>query len=379
MANVYFGDTQSPLKYITTSTYYNASMTAVTASGGLQTFNGSNSFPSITNFYPIYYVRITFLANSQQRIAQIKSTTSGSIVLPDPGSVPNGSICTVQLFAVDWNNPSNWFSVLGYSVAGCFCCSTSYPGIPLTTSAISCTGSGDGTSVTLTHVANNCSQSVGDTIAVVGFTGGFTSWNGTKTVTASTSTTVTFTNTTSGTGTGSSTVVLRRCPIASTDNVIFYWGTAYALFQSYTVGARIVTPPTLYSGSLSWAGVFSSATNPVIIAGNNYTGTINISIGTISYSILDTGVYPGTINLSSSGVISRGTFTGTVIRPATAGIPAGAITGGTYSPSATIALGSGHTLNSGYPNDPGFLVGGGTFSPNVLITGVSDILGAGLP
>jgi hypothetical protein len=61
------------------------------------------------------------------------------------------------------------------------------------------------------------------------------------------------------------------------------------------------------------------------------------------------------------------------------------ISGGSYSPPAVtipaVRSGNSMTLNfAAVPKDPGFVVGGGTFNPTVLLAGTSnEIIGAGLP
>ena len=148
--------------------------------------------------------------------------------------------------------------------------------------------------------------------------------------------------------------------VGSGVSVIGYGGN---IFPSHIVNG----PSSTYSGSITWGGPAGGWT---ILSVGSYSGAITVNAANSAPPAIIGGTYSGTITLTSTGWISGGSFTGTVNRAASAGVPVGKITGGTYSPTATIALGPGNTLNSGYPNDPGFLSGGGAFSPSVTITGV---------
>jgi hypothetical protein len=61
-----------------------------------------------------------------------------------------------------------------------------------------------------------------------------------------------------------------------------------------------------------------------------------------------------------------------VTRTVTAGVAKGGISGGTYAPPGTATLTAG--VLSGIPTDPGFALGGGTFSlANVTVTGGGSV------
>jgi len=74
-------------------------------------------------------------------------------------------------------------------------------------------------------------------------------------------------------------------------------------------------------------------------------------------------------------IFGNATFTGTVTRVQPGfrtSIYVNQITGGTYAPTATATLTAG--VLSGIPADPGFAVGGGTFSlANVTVTGGGSV------
>ena len=180
--------------------------------------------------------------------------------------------------------------------------------------------------------------------------------------------------------------LLGRLPDPATDSVVLIGsGTTAVGYGGNTYESHIINGPTgTYSGAMTFG--FVASLGATTIDAGNYSGAVNVNLYNgqsgqyVSPAILG-GTYSGAVTLSGTGWIGGGTFTGSVSRSASAGVPVGKITGGTYSPSATIPLlKPQNTVNSGYPNDPGFAAGGGTFSPYVVITGVgSDILGAGLP
>jgi hypothetical protein len=101
------------------------------------------------------------------------------------------------------------------------------------------------------------------------------------------------------------------------------------------------------------------------------------------------GIRGGTFNSTvavRNTVIQGGTFYGllTPYVPAIGATRNGLtlIRGGTYSPAATVNLIKSNGLwipdPATLPNDPGFAAGGGTFSPRLTLTGLPNILGAGL-
>jgi hypothetical protein len=176
---------------------------------------------------------------------------------------------------------------------------------------------------------------------------------------------------------------LGRVPNAATDSVI--------LFNSTTSGAtpgQITTGPSGgYAGSITWSTV--TGLGKWLIAAGNYSGNITINNAGGSVPATEFGISGGSFSgdvvlqgingsVSASSLlaeISGGTFTGTVTRSQ---FPyQNKITGGTYSPTATATQTDG--IIDTVPEDPGFAAGGGTFSPQITITNLPDILGAGLP
>jgi len=189
--------------------------------------------------------------------------------------------------------------------------------------------------------------------------------------------------------------LLGRLPNPALGDTVILVGSGYS---ANTTASNIVNGPSgTYSGPIGWNSAADYGGGYVTLNAGTYSGAISLNINNYyQFGGIGGGTYSGAVTLSNAGWISGGTFTGTVTRACgttvptgpgnviwyfSTGIPVGRITGGTYSPSATIALTKPlNTVNSGYPNDPGFAAGGGVFSPNVVITGVgSDILGAGLP
>ena len=159
--------------------------------------------------------------------------------------------------------------------------------------------------------------------------------------------------------------------VGSGVSAVGYGGSTY---PSYIVNG----PSSTYSGSITWGGPAGGWTS---LSAGSYSGAITVNAVNNAPPAIIGGTYSGIVALTNTGWISGGSFTGTVNRAASAGVLIGKITGGTYSPTVNVPYSSFPSSSQNYyPNDPGFLAGGGTFSPNVTITGVgSDILGAGLP
>jgi hypothetical protein len=135
-----------------------------------------------------------------------------------------------------------------------------------------------------------------------------------------------------------------------------------------------VVSPTLGQQSPYIRGSFNTV---VLRAGLSTSRNITIYANGRVYSVPDTRNYHGSIT------ISGGVFTGTISINKSL-INTLSITGGSYSPSVTtpaVRSGNSMTLSSAaLPIDPGFVNGGGTFTPTVLLTGTSnEIIGAGLP
>lgn len=161
-------------------------------------------------------------------------------------------------------------------------------------------------------------------------------------------------------------------------------------------------PSTPFNGPISWlntSGNVNQCANAITLTGGKFSGTITIG------PVYSNGVAAGTPSLMKYGIdgatcsgtvsvvgldptasvsggpsifgnygkfgIFSGTFTGSVTR--TTG-NWNIISGGTYTPSPAsncALLGPPYVLSdTGLPVDPGFAVGGGTFSPVINVTGV---------
>ena len=153
-----------------------------------------------------------------------------------------------------------------------------------------------------------------------------------------------------------------------------------------------------YSGTVTF-GLYGGAPSAYgsIISGGTFTGSLVIGAATLiggSGSYYGINITGGTFNCPVSLAngssysapwckISGGTFTGNFSVGTTTGtgyIGAFAIAGGTYAPTAsfTVNVKTGAIVSGSMPHDPGFLAGGGTYSPNFTITNLPGILGAGL-
>jgi hypothetical protein len=134
------------------------------------------------------------------------------------------------------------------------------------------------------------------------------------------------------------------------------------------------------------AGVFNGAVTFKTLGGE---GSDNQYKWTTTEGIIG-GTFNSTVHVNGS-VIRGGTFYGLVTLNSfaldtaccfsTNGRPA-LIKGGTYSPAATVNLIKSNGVwipdPATLPNDPGFAAGGGTYSPRLTLTGLPNILGAGL-
>ena len=187
------------------------------------------------------------------------------------------------------------------------------------------------------------------------------------------------------------------------DTVMMYGNATVAAHNNITTGPANWAGPVDWAGSecLLEAGTFSGTITidlpnapgsgvSVGINGGTYTGTIDIPyVNSMGVGSGNTGIFSGTfssastVSLTGAGStptgkvgIFGGTFQGTVTRSGTTNI----ISGGTYEPAWNPAFVSPNSLNvSTIPTDPGFAQGGGTFAPRVTISGLPDILGAGMP
>lgn len=205
---------------------------------------------------------------------------------------------------------------------------------------------------------------------------------------------------------------LGRLPNPSTDTVIL--ASAGDDSGQYSLNITMTTPPTGgYSGPIlsligdtygcnftistgSFSGSINVGRGCTITAGTftgvitmgtytgigNYYGGGTISGGTFSNTVTMPNLPASTQYLVSLPTISGGTFTGLVVR-ANPNIYTNKISGGTYSVSQTVTYNTTTKLFTNFPVDPGFAVGGGTFSPIVTISnlpsGGTSILGAGFP
>lgn len=135
-----------------------------------------------------------------------------------------------------------------------------------------------------------------------------------------------------------------------------------------------VVSPTLGEASPYIRGSFNTV---VLRAGLSTSRNITIYANGRIYNPNDTRYYHGSIT------ISGGVFTGTISINKSL-VNTLSITGGSYSPTVTTpAVRSGNSMtfsSAALPIDPGFVNGGGTFNPTVLLAGTSnDIIGGGLP
>jgi hypothetical protein len=159
--------------------------------------------------------------------------------------------------------------------------------------------------------------------------------------------------------------------------------------QTYTYNN---TPPWQF-GLTNGTYTNSVTLGTVNAVGGTYTGAITVNNGGVVFG----GSFSNTVtlnyynaNLTTSTVtsvivanaprIAGGTFTGTVTRSVSYANGFNYITGGTYSPTATCAISNGQLVTTNLPTDPGFKIGGGTFSPIINLSGSrNSVLGAGFP
>jgi hypothetical protein len=148
----------------------------------------------------------------------------------------------------------------------------------------------------------------------------------------------------------------------------------------------------------------------VNVIGGSYSGQWDVAVGIVkagtwsgifnawyAAQIQGAPTFSGTFNLKAQYVppwVAGGSFTGLfnrlptlVTAPATPGYnvvsvdQTNIVTGGTWSPVATLAysIATGHLSTVALPVDPGLAYGGGTYAPTLSVSGLPDILGAGMP
>ena len=120
--------------------------------------------------------------------------------------------------------------------------------------------------------------------------------------------------------------------------------------------------------------------SPCTLSGGTFTGAVTVNNG----GTISGGKFSNTVALAQTGaLITGGTFTGKVTQSSTTN----GISGGTYTPFGALPL--GNQVYAGpnsvrdavpyqlpassislLPVDPGFAVGGGTYAPVIVITGV---------
>jgi hypothetical protein len=198
------------------------------------------------------------------------------------------------------------------------------------------------------------------------------------------------------------------CPIPATplgrvpapgDSVVLVGNATVAADNVISVG-----PTSGWAGVISWYvnGTTLQQNAPVTISVGNYSGVVTLGESAAPSSLLgfnhvffgiSGGNFSNTVNVEYSlnvsnsfaliPLISGGNFTGLVTRTAPAGphyYSLSIIAGGTYSPTVSVPYQKPNSIVvADYPEDPGFQVGGGTFSPVITLTGLPDILGAGIP
>ena len=257
----------------------------------------------------------------------------------------------------DWNSTSNWYSSKGF-----YCCGSDYPGTPM--GRLPVDGS-DIVHLVAPITANTPAVWNGNVVMEAGIAyptspaGKISSgvWNGTIT----------------GGGWGQNGT--NRCELAGgtfngtvTCQVLKISGGSFAAAVTLTLGQVEAFQSQITGGTFN-AAVLIEGSSPSV-----YYGDCLISAGTFN----------ATVNLKGAKV-TGGTFYGAV--SSNMPFPAGAdaytrIAGGTYMPLATVALiksAGAWTLDPAtLPLDPGFKQGGGTFAPRFTLTGLPDILGAGL-
>lgn len=272
----------------------------------------------------------------------------------------------------DWNNVSNW-----YSSKGDYCCGYS-AGTPM--GRLPVDGS-DIVHIVAPITANTPAVWNGGIVMEAGIyypttpVGKISSgvWNGTIT------------------GGGYGQYGSSRCELAggTFNNTV----TCQVLKISGGTFASAVTLTTYqYSQSITQNQITGGTFNAAVVIEGRSNSVENACLK-LPDSLISAGTFNSTVNVKGAKV-TGGTFYGTVTSnmPFPAGDKEGGgqednyvhtrIAGGTYMPLATVALiksGGAWTLDPDtLPLDPGFKQGGGTFSPRFTLTGLPDILGAGL-
>ncbi len=172
-------------------------------------------------------------------------------------------------------------------------------------------------------------------------------------------------------------------------------GRVPTLADTITIVDKVTTGP-----SGGWTGPFTINGKRFVgslpyphalgeVAAGTYTGNVTMltlatGLGTFAQATISGGTFGAVI--SSNGtqgnhIISAGTFTGS-FTVGTVGNKFN-ISGGTFTPAGPIAFtysqGTGKWVASSWVSDPGFAFAGGTFNfSSILLTGLPDILGAGL-
>ncbi|OYW74634.1 MAG: hypothetical protein B7Z37_16930 [Verrucomicrobia bacterium 12-59-8] len=272
----------------------------------------------------------------------------------------------------DWNSVDNWYSSKGF-----YCCGSDYPGTPMGRLPVDGT---DTVHIVAPVTTNSPAVWNGNIVMEAGIAypvspaGKISSgvWNGTIT----------------GGGLGQSGTA--RCELAG--------GT----FNG-TVGCRVLKiSGGTFASAVSMSASFAQSGAQNQITGGTFNAAVvieGLSVGTeygslkLPDSLISAGTFNSTVNVKGAKV-TGGTFYGAVTSnmPFPVGDKEGTaqegsyvhtrIAGGTYMPLATVALtksGGAWTLDTTtLPLDPGFKQGGGTFAPRITLTGLPDILGAGL-
>lgn len=268
----------------------------------------------------------------------------------------------------DWNSTSNWYSSKGF-----YCCGSDYPGTPMGRLPV------DGSDIV--HIVAPVTS---NTPAV---------WNGGIVMHAG----IAYPTSPAGkissgvwngpiTGGGWGQNGTARCELAGGT----FNGTVSCVVLKISGGT--------FASDVSMTISFTQSSTQNQITGGTFNAPVVIegkapSLGTLPDSLISAGIFNSTVNLKGAKV-TGGTFYGAVTSnmPFPAGSTEGLgvegsyvhtrIAGGTYLPLATVTLiksGGAWTLDPDtLPPDPGFKQGGGTFAPRITLTGLPDILGAGL-
>ena len=125
----------------------------------------------------------------------------------------------------------------------------------------------------------------------------------------------------------------------------------------------------------TWSGIFNAWCAAQIQGSPTFSGTFNLKAQYVPPWVAS-GSFTGVFNRSPTSVTA----------PASPGYNVASVdqtnivTGGTWSPAATLAynIPTGHLSTAALPVDPGLAYGGGTYTPVLSVSGLPDILGAGL-